>query len=154
VKTAKESYDILGPIIVSDAGLKNTFNKLLPLHAAKKSYYYHMIPEFKCGLAYVCLFVGFNASDEELGFTNQNVHAFLDNDCGEESTLEYFKMNSEELKDATPPLIFISFPSAKVSNIHQLHAFSLFLNAMCKKQSFLDFHFYVESTYTSEILAE
>jgi all-trans-retinol 13,14-reductase len=115
VKTAKESYDILAPIVVSNAGLKNTFNKLLPLHAAKKSYFYHMIPEYKCGLAYVCIFVGCNTSDKELGFKNQNVHAFLENDCGEESTLEYLKMSTEELKDATPPLIFISFPSAKAS---------------------------------------
>ena len=43
VKKGDQTYEIFAPKIVSNAGLDNTFNKLLPKEIAKKSYYSNIL---------------------------------------------------------------------------------------------------------------
>ena len=102
-------YDIEAPCIVSNAGLNNTFQKLLPKHVAEKSYFRalsaHLKPSWGCFQA----FIGLNASKEELGLKPQNTYVFSDNSCGE-SFLNYMNSKREDAIAKKPPLLYITFP--------------------------------------------
>jgi all-trans-retinol 13,14-reductase len=64
-------YDIKAKCVVSDAGLLNTFEKLLPRAVAEKSYFKAMTKELKPSCGSLCVFLGLNASNEELGLKAQ-----------------------------------------------------------------------------------
>jgi hypothetical protein len=56
------------------SGVYNTFQSLLPIEAAKKSYFTKMIKDMKPGLGSISIFVGLNASNEQLGIDKkQNI---------------------------------------------------------------------------------
>ena len=93
-------------------GVYNTFQKLLPPHIASKSYYSKICKDLKPGVAAMNVFLGLNASAEELGVKRQNVWAFTSNDIDKDA-LDYFHLDVDQALDADVPLMFISFPSAK-----------------------------------------
>ena len=66
VKKGDQSYKIEAPIVISSAGLYNTFQKLLPLEVIKKSYFTDLCDEMKPGVAVMSAFIGLNASNEDL----------------------------------------------------------------------------------------
>jgi hypothetical protein len=57
---------------VSLTGVLNTFQNLLPIEAARKSYFTQTIKELKTGYGSISVFVGLNASHEELVATLKN----------------------------------------------------------------------------------
>jgi all-trans-retinol 13,14-reductase len=69
----------------------------------------------KPGLAAMSIFVGLNASNEELGLKAQNTWAFTSNAAMDEFD-NYLKLDKEEVQTAEVPLVFVSFPSAKDPN--------------------------------------
>ena len=115
VKKGKESYKLQAPIIISDAGLYNTFNKLLPPQIAKTSYYHGIANQLEPACGCVSIFVGIDKSHDELNLRKQNYWAFAKNDMGINFD-EYLAMNSEKAIDAEVPLMFVSFPSTKDPN--------------------------------------
>ncbi len=115
-------------------GVYNTFQRLLPIEAARGSYYTSMINKMKPGPAALNLFIGLDASNEELGLKPQNYwylkgwqftewlegsnHVLFRYYGKETSAFEvrdYYNLSAEEAKDAQPPFLFVSFPSAKDS---------------------------------------
>ena len=61
------------------------------------------------------VFLGLNASNEEMGLKSQNVWAFTENAIQDYEN--YSQLDVEGMLDATKiPLLFISFPSAKDPN--------------------------------------
>eukprot|EP00091_Calanus_sinicus_P023473 TRINITY_DN7945_c0_g1_i2.p1 TRINITY_DN7945_c0_g1~~TRINITY_DN7945_c0_g1_i2.p1 ORF type:complete len:294 (-),score=98.38 TRINITY_DN7945_c0_g1_i2:67-948(-) len=102
----------LSPMIISSAGLYNTFERLLPREIASKSYYSQICKDLKPGIGAMNVFLGLNASAEELGLKRQNTWAFNDSNIDYEGQ-KYFDMDVEEAMDAEVPLLFISFPSVK-----------------------------------------
>jgi len=112
VSKGTENHDIFAPLVISSAGLYNTFQSLLPPHIANKSYYRKLCDELKPGVAAMNVFLGLNASAEELGIKRQNMWAFNSNNLDKEA-LDYFNLNVDQALDADVPLLFISFPSAK-----------------------------------------
>ena len=55
-------------------GVYNTFQSLLPIDAARKSYFTQLIKDMKPGYGSISVFVGLNASHENLGITKkQNI---------------------------------------------------------------------------------
>ena len=94
---------------MSNAGLKNTFQKLLPKHVAEKSYFHALSARLKPSWGSMQAFIGLNASKEELGLKPQNTWYCLDNSCGE-SFLDYMNSKREDAVAKKPPLLFISFP--------------------------------------------
>jgi all-trans-retinol 13,14-reductase len=113
--TTDLTYDIEAPIIISSAGLHNTFKRLLPQEVANKSYFSKLVSDLKPSWGTMSAFVGLNASNEELKLKAQNCWAFSKDDCGE-SFVEYMDSPREEALTMQPPLCFISFPSAKDPN--------------------------------------
>ena len=108
-------YDIEAPCVVSNAGLKNTFHKLLPKNVAEKSYFHKLSAQLRPSWGTLQAFIGLNASKEELGLKPQNMWVSLDNSCGR-SFSEYMNLKREDAVARRPPLMFVSFPSAKDPN--------------------------------------
>lgn len=108
----KETYEIFAPMIISSAGLYNTFERLLPRELAEKSYYSKICKELKPGVGAMNVFLGLNKSKEELGLKRQNMWAFTTNELNKNGE-DYFNLSVDEAMDAEIPLLFISFPSAK-----------------------------------------
>lgn len=114
VKTKSGLHTINAPVVISDAGIYNTFQKLLPLEAIKKSYFSDISNELKPGVAALSVFVGLNASAEELKVKRQNMWAFVDNESGNFD--KYMNLKVDEMVNEKVPLIFLSFPSTKDPN--------------------------------------
>ncbi len=94
--------------VISDAGARNTFTRLLPDAVADKSGYLAKMEEVAPSLCHLNLFVGIRATAEELGLTpgEHIVDASLDLNEG----LAAF---AENVADAKIPNVFFAFPSMK-----------------------------------------
>ena len=115
VKKGSEEYKIHAPKIISNAGAYNTFQKLLPKEISQKSYFPDLLKNMKPGKAALSVFVGMDASNEELKLKAQNVWAFTSNSSMTDFE-SYLKLDPEMASDTDCPLLFISFPSAKDPN--------------------------------------
>jgi len=115
VQKGQDRYRIEAPIVISSAGLYNTFERLLKPEISQKSYYSDICRQLKPGIAAMNVFLGFNASNEELNLKAHNIWAFPTNDS-EKGFMEYLDLSVEEALDAKVPLMFVSFPSAKDPN--------------------------------------
>ena len=73
-----------------------------------------VLPNLTAGLACFQLFVGLRGSDEELGVKKQNHWCFTKPHL-DEAVEEYMTLKPEEVMESDVPLMFVSFPSAKVS---------------------------------------
>ena len=104
--------DISAPLVISNAGMKNTFNKLLPASVLAKSTVANLLPRLKTGLACFQLFVGLRGSADELGVKPQNHWCFTRPDL-DQLLDEYLALSATEAAEADIPLMFVSFPSAK-----------------------------------------
>ncbi len=67
-------YEIRAKCVISDAGLYNTFMKLLPEPVAKKSYFRQLAEELRPSYGSQYAFIGLNASNEELGLKVRSWH--------------------------------------------------------------------------------
>ena len=105
---------IMGKAVVSNAGAKNTFNKLLPSHAKIPDYIKRELKELKASTSHICLYIGLDKSDEELKLPKWNYWVYKSEDF-EKGYEEY--LNDPE----DPPLAYISFSSAKDSLWPEAH---------------------------------
>ncbi len=112
VKKGGGEYRVEAPVVISAAGLHNTFNRLLPLSLSKASYFNGVASELKAGKPLFSVFVGLNASNEELGLKAENIWAFGSSDTAGVMR-GYLDKSAEQVMDTDLPLLFISFPSAK-----------------------------------------
>ncbi|XP_071497247.1 all-trans-retinol 13,14-reductase-like [Diadema antillarum] len=114
VTKATGDVDIHAPLIISDAGLVNTYQKLLPIETVKK---HDLMDKFKgtrTALAGFSLFVGLKGTAEELELPKRQYWVFTNNDLNG-ITKTYASLSAAEAMTAKIPLLFISFPSAKDS---------------------------------------
>eukprot|EP00088_Acartia_fossae_P016828 TRINITY_DN1947_c1_g1_i1.p1 TRINITY_DN1947_c1_g1~~TRINITY_DN1947_c1_g1_i1.p1 ORF type:complete len:627 (+),score=164.25 TRINITY_DN1947_c1_g1_i1:50-1930(+) len=112
VVKGSETHDILAPMVISSAGVYNTFQTLLPKELSAKSYYTDIARTLKPGVASMNVFLGLDISNEELEVRKQNVWAFTTADS-DKAAMDYFNLSAEGAMDAPVPLLFISFPSTK-----------------------------------------
>ena len=112
VKKGHNVFDILVPLVISDAGLTNTAKSLLPEEVGVATGLTGLADQFKPGLALMTVFVGLDGTAEELGLTASNVWAFNNQDL-QAQVDKYVSLAPEEATKVPIPLIFISFPSAK-----------------------------------------
>ena len=96
------------------AGILNTFNKLIPPHIGDGSFFRELAKDLKPSCGSICVFVGFNASNEELGLRAQNTWAYVNNDGAGYLIDGYMNTEGKEaVMSKEPPLLFLSFPSTK-----------------------------------------
>ena len=109
-------YDLPAPIIVSTAGMYNTFEKLLPKHVASKSYFHGMADKIGPSMAAIYAFIGLNASGEELCLPKENVFWFKKNDNGESCWTEWGDLPIEDALKQCAPAAFVGVQSPKNPN--------------------------------------
>ena len=118
VQKGEENVDIQAPIVISSAGVYNTFQSLLPKEVSQKSYYSKIASSLKPGYAGLSVFVGLNKNGKELGLKAQNTWAFRNENDGLQDMVDNFieAETVEEVLEKKVPLLFLSFPSEKDPN--------------------------------------
>ena len=95
------------PVVISDAGVFNTFARLLDDAVPQKKNYLERLRHVRPSMASVCLYIGLRQSAAELGLPKTNFWIYPS---------AHYERDLETLEHgpgAAPPLIYISFPSAK-----------------------------------------
>jgi all-trans-retinol 13,14-reductase len=111
----KDGKEIRAKIVVSDAGARNTFERLVPKTEGALASVRNALLAIPPSCAHLSLYVGLKRSAQELGFDGANlwVHPTPDHDAN----LKRFFADP-----AAPfPLLFISFPSAKDPDFERRH---------------------------------
>ncbi|XP_026722315.1 all-trans-retinol 13,14-reductase, partial [Athene cunicularia] len=111
VKKGQDLVNIFAPIIISDAGIFNTYERLLPAEA-------RALPEIQSQLRMVAhgeggftVFVGLNGSREELGLEPTNYFIYAGDDLDE--IINRYLASSREEAAKNIPLLFVTCPSSK-----------------------------------------
>ncbi|MBF0492756.1 MAG: NAD(P)/FAD-dependent oxidoreductase [Deltaproteobacteria bacterium] len=96
---------IEAPLVISDVGVLNTYNKLIPQPSEKLK---NAVKEVEPSLAHLCLYIGLKQPQEILQLPKSNywIYPSADHD---QSIASYLK----DPENSAPPVCYISFPSAK-----------------------------------------
>lgn len=103
------------PLVVSDAGVRNTFERLVHAKGAGLDAARAEIVAAKPSMAHLSLYIGVKQTAEELGLRGTNLWAFPGPD--HDANLKRFESDPE----APFPVLFISFPSAKDPDFARRH---------------------------------
>jgi phytoene dehydrogenase-like protein len=103
-----DGSEIMARAVISNAGARNTFERLLPPDAPYKAYYRKKLEAVEPSLAHLNLFVGIDADADTLGLTDGEhiVDGALDLN-------EAFAAFGADMKNAPIPNVFFAFPSMK-----------------------------------------
>ncbi|MAA65875.1 MAG: FAD-dependent oxidoreductase [Alteromonadaceae bacterium] len=102
-----DGHEIRSELIISNAGVINTFETLLPEAAVRKSGYPRTRQTIQPSMSHIGLYIGFKGTAAELGLPKTNFWIYPD---------EHHDRNVERFLDNTDsefPVVYISFPSAK-----------------------------------------
>ena len=105
--TMADSREIRAPLVISDAGVPNTVRKLLPPDAPGRRALASVLTRVPPSTSHICLYVGLDATDEELGLGTSNLWVFPG--TGHDAMVERYLADPS----SPVPLTYISFPSAK-----------------------------------------
>ena len=120
VKKGHTAYEILAPLVISDAGVHNTMEKLLPKKSLKQHGLNNLLRKVRHGLGLMSVFIGLEGTKEELGLKPTNIWAFSSPNL-DEDVERFMKLTPEEVEKAPVPLLFVSFPSTKDSTYNERH---------------------------------
>ena len=96
--------------VISDAGIRNTLNNLLPPGSMPEEYY-KLLEEVKPSISYFYSFIGLKGSQKELNLPSRNFWVFPNIDM--DNVIEEF--GKDPIHFPHRPPMFIVFPSAKDS---------------------------------------
>ena len=102
-----DGHELRAPIVVSNAGVINTFEKLLPTDVATEVGYGAKARSVGASIAHLSLYVGLEATTEELGLEKTNLWVYRNHK--HEENFERFEKDI----NAPLPVVYLSFPSAK-----------------------------------------
>jgi len=102
-----DGHVIRAPIVISDAGAVATFLRLLPHEIAEPTGLPSRLRAIGPSIGHLCLYLGFRATDAELGLDGTNLWVYPPGD--REAAFARFADDP----DAPLPVAYISFPSAK-----------------------------------------
>jgi len=106
---------IRAPIVISGAGILNTFNRLLNPKVARKHGLDSQTQKIAPSAAHLCLYMGLEHTAEELGLEKMNLWVYPD------EAVEHHLTQSYKSSDAPLPLVYLSFPSAKDPDFTRRH---------------------------------
>ncbi|KAG8566537.1 hypothetical protein GDO81_013292 [Engystomops pustulosus] len=110
---------IYAPVVISDAGIFNTYGQLLPPEVRIKPEVESLLSNLQYGMGCFLVFVGIRGTSDELGLQSTNLWIYSESDLN--SMMEKCKsMEWEEICQELP-LMFITFPSAKDPTYSQRH---------------------------------
>lgn len=96
------------PVIVSDAGARNTWLRLVPKEHAERTGLPEKIRAVAPSVGHLCLHLGLRGTDRELGLTGTNLWLYPEGDRAQ--AIERFRADPE---GAPFPVVYASFPSVK-----------------------------------------
>ena len=105
VRMAADGAVLSAPLIISDAGVANTFGHLVPSSVAARHGLRTALADLPPSIAHACLYVGLRGSARELGLTPANL--WISPDVQHERTF------AASADPSARPSAYISFPSAK-----------------------------------------
>ncbi|XP_037547131.1 inactive all-trans-retinol 13,14-reductase [Nematolebias whitei] len=111
VRKGQEDVEVHAPVVVSNCGVFNTFQKLLPPEVRDKQDVQTRVNSMKHGRGSILVFSGFDGTEEELDLVSTNIWLFKNNDM-DKSMEEFFALSKEEAPENIP-MMFITVPSAK-----------------------------------------
>ncbi|XP_076007890.1 inactive all-trans-retinol 13,14-reductase-like [Genypterus blacodes] len=111
VKKGVEEVEVRAPVVVSNCGIFNTLQTLLPPEIQDKPAVQDRLKTMKHGRGSFLVFSGFDGTTEELGLTSTNFWLYKNNDM-DQSMEDFFALSKEEAPDNIP-MMFITMPSAK-----------------------------------------
>ncbi|XP_032059885.1 all-trans-retinol 13,14-reductase [Aythya fuligula] len=111
VKKGQELVKIFAPTIISDAGLFNTYERLLPAEARALPEIQSQLGMVKHGEAGFSVFVGLTGSSQELGLEATNYFVYPGNNL-DEIMKRYLTASRDEAAKSIP-FLFVTCPSAK-----------------------------------------
>ncbi|XP_060882825.1 all-trans-retinol 13,14-reductase-like [Labrus mixtus] len=119
VLKGQEEIEVRAPIVISNAGIFNTFQKFLPHRIQHKPEIQSLLGMVRHGMGSFLVFVGLDGTKEELGIVSTNFWMYKDNDL--DVLMEKYSSLSKEEVLGNIPMMFITFPSAKdpTSSIRQ-----------------------------------
>lgn len=110
-----DGREFRAPIVISDAGANNTFNLLLPANTSAVVPMRAALRALPASTAHLSLYVGLDATAEELGLTGTNLWVYPGFDHDE--NVRRFAADH----NARFPAVYISFPSAKDPDFARRH---------------------------------
>ncbi|MBB3060666.1 phytoene desaturase family protein [Microbulbifer rhizosphaerae] len=102
-----DGTEIEASLVISNAGVFNTFEKLLPESASQRAGYCRDLQNVQPSTAHLCLYVGLRKTAEELRLPKTNYWLYPSTDY--DGDVRKFLADP----NADIPLVYISFPSAK-----------------------------------------
>ncbi|KAM9250308.1 all-trans-retinol 13,14-reductase [Cariama cristata] len=111
VKKGQDLVNIFAPVIISDAGIFNTYERLLPAEARALPEIQSQLHTVTHGEGGFTVFVGVNGSREELGLEPTNYFMYSGNDLDE--IMDRYLASPREEAAKNIPLLFVTCPSAK-----------------------------------------
>jgi all-trans-retinol 13,14-reductase len=102
-------------VVVSSAGVNNTFAHLLSSEIADASGYRHRLQDVQPSVGHIGIYAGLDGTAEEIGLPRTNYWIYPSHDY--DGAVEAFFENP----DAPFPVIYISFPSAKDPDYENRH---------------------------------
>lgn len=113
-----ELYDgraLRAPIVLSDAGVPNTFGKLLPREAAEAAGLRSKARQIGSSIGHLSLYVGLKGTSEELQLEKTNLWVYPNH--AHDQNIDRFLADIR----APLPLVYLSFPSAKDPDFARRH---------------------------------
>ena len=110
-----EGTVVRAPIVISAAGARNTYNKLLPAGLAEALGVRAQLDAIPYSATHACLFVCLDATTAELGLPAQNHWVYDGTDVD-----AFVEANRSDPFEHTG-MCFVSFPSAKDPTYHERH---------------------------------
>ncbi|MEZ4884799.1 MAG: NAD(P)/FAD-dependent oxidoreductase [Chitinophagales bacterium] len=104
----KDGKEFLAKNIVSGAGIMTTYKKLLPNDVVQKHALQKQLKKVNNSVAHACLYIGFEASPEELQLPKANYWVYPVEGTHDECVERYTKDINAEF-----PVVYVSFPAAK-----------------------------------------
>lgn len=115
VRMAADDRVIRAPIVISDAGVVNTFTRLLPPEVAEAAGLLADLEQVSPSMAHMCLYLGFEQTAAELDLPQHNLWIYPHDD--------YDRAFRDSRNDpaAELPLVYVSFPAAKDPDFQRRH---------------------------------
>ncbi|NXA14659.1 RETST reductase, partial [Sapayoa aenigma] len=111
VKKGQDLVNIFAPMVISDAGIFNTYEKLLPPEAQALPEIQSQLRLMTHGLGCFTVFVGLNGSREELGLEPTNYFLYPGSDL--DGIMKHYLASSREDAAKNMPFLFVTCPSSK-----------------------------------------
>ena len=104
----EDGLKVLAPIIISSAGIYNTYKNLLSTHVSHHFKLEEQLAKLKRSTGHMCLYIGLKYKKSELNLGKANYWIFPDN-YDHDQNIEQFINNPKN----DFPIAYVSFPTAK-----------------------------------------